>query len=101
MTESEFYEIKNRAAKAYDGSGWRQAMGDVGKLCASVDVLREELGKVAKERDTSDFQIREALVGLELLERNCPCGARPESLDTHPHVTNCLVEAILRKLRGG
>lgn len=25
------------------------------------------------------------------IERNCPCGARPESPNTHPHVTACPV----------
>ncbi len=29
------------------------------------------------------------------LEQSCPCGARPESLKTHPHVTGCLVAAAL------
>ncbi len=30
------------------------------------------------------------------IERHCPCGARPESLDTHPHVGDCPVEAAIR-----
>lgn len=29
------------------------------------------------------------------IERHCPCGARPESLKTHPHVTGCPVQRAL------
>lgn len=30
---------------------------------------------------------------LEQIERHCPCGARPESPSTHPHVGGCPVAA--------
>lgn len=33
-------------------------------------------------------QLHEALL---VAERHCPCGARPESLHTHPHVSGCLI----------
>ena len=29
---------------------------------------------------------------LGQIEMHCPCGARPESLNTHPHVSGCPVE---------
>lgn len=37
------------------------------------------------------------------VERHCPCGARPESLNTHPHVTGCPVGNALypRLIDGG
>ena len=28
------------------------------------------------------------------IEEHCPCGARPESLDTHPHVGGCPVAQL-------
>jgi len=34
---------------------------------------------------------------LELIseiENHCPCGARPESLNTHPHVPGCPVDEL-------
>ncbi len=50
--------------------------------------------------DATDY---ERLVGViqdmahELLqvEQHCPCGARPEALDTHPHVGGCPVKRAL------
>ena len=41
-----------------------------------------------------------ALELAKTVERNCPCGARPESPSTHPHVLGCEV-AILIILLGG
>lgn len=32
---------------------------------------------------------------LKDIEQHCPCGARPESLNTHPHVTGCPVSEAL------
>lgn len=37
--------------------------------------------------------MREAMLEVE---KNCPCGARPESLNTHPHVMGCPVGKVLR-----
>jgi hypothetical protein len=33
------------------------------------------------------------------IERHCPCGARPESLNTHPHVCGCPVERLLVSIK--
>lgn len=40
------------------------------------------------------------LEALKMVERHCPCGARPESPTTHPHVTGCLVGAAIQKAEG-
>ena len=32
------------------------------------------------------------------IEQNCPCGARPESPETHPHVPWCPVYRLLKML---
>lgn len=39
----------------------------------------------------------EILSDLREIERHCPCGARPESLVTHPHVIGCPVDLALEK----
>lgn len=42
----------------------------------------------------------ELLTQLLYLEKQCPCGARPESFSTHPHVGGCqlawLIDAIFK-----
>lgn len=38
------------------------------------------------------------MLALEI-ERHCPCGARPESMRTHPHVGGCPVDKLIRLLR--
>ena len=35
---------------------------------------------------------------LKEIEEHCPCGARPESLNTHSHVCGCPVELALRMM---
>jgi len=40
---------------------------------------------------------RELAAALVEAERHCPCGARPESPVTHPHVSGCRVAAVLAK----
>lgn len=67
-----------------------------GKTCKDVAELVTLLE--AENKDLNE-RVQLAIVGLELLERNCPCGARPETPDTHPHVTNCLVDVTLQKIR--
>lgn len=37
-------------------------------------------------------------VALREVERTCPCGARPESPSTHPHVTSCPVGFALHPI---
>lgn len=61
---------------------------------AQIDML--DLGRqlrAAKERAT---HLQEALLDAQVqlrywwhAEKRCPCGARPESPQTHPHVSGC------------
>jgi len=57
--------------------------------------LREEVNIYyeADRRNRDEIALlRRALV---IVERTCPCGARPESLNTHPHVGGCVVGEML------
>lgn len=36
---------------------------------------------------------------IDEIEMHCPCGARPESLNTHPHVGGCPVAELKRLLK--
>lgn len=47
---------------------------------------------VIAEHEATIARLREALFEIE---RHCPCGARPESLATHPHVSPCPVAKAL------
>lgn len=51
---------------------------------AEIKTLREQLADC-------EAALREAREALLFAERHCPCGARPESLGTHPHVIGCLI----------
>ncbi len=72
--------------------------------CKECEVIAETIhfAKPVLEDRVSELErrIQEALVGLRLLEQTCPCGARPESPNTHPHVTNCLLDVVIRRLQG-
>ena len=37
---------------------------------------------------------------INQIETSCPCGARPESLGTHPHVSGCPVVELKSLLYG-
>jgi len=45
------------------------------------------------EHDTWQRRMRQLLAEIEL---HCPCGARPESIHTHPHVIGCPVDEAIR-----
>ena len=60
--------------------------------CQLCESLSRDL-QAAKEA------LRAAEDALRFAERFCPCGARPESPDTHPHVPGCLVDQALRLAR--
>lgn len=66
---------------------------------ADADVLlREDRNKMrAAEADLTALRASgQALVEQLLqIERHCPCGARPESPHTHPHVGGCPVSEAL------
>ena len=40
----------------------------------------------------------ELLPQLLYVENQCPCGARPESLQTHPHVSGCGIDYLIRQI---
>lgn len=40
------------------------------------------------------------LAALKRVAHSCPCGARGESLHTHPHVIGCEIEAAIAKAEG-
>ena len=40
----------------------------------------------------------ELLSQLLYVEKQCPCGARPESLNTHPHVSGCGINYLIRQI---
>jgi len=71
-------------------------------LRASAKRLR--LG-VSGERNAELLEQIEATLSvvddaLQLAARHCPCGARPESPLTHPHVPGCKIAAALTVLAG-
>jgi len=49
----------------------------------------------AATRIKAEQEIERLLGALREVERHCPCGARPETLNSHPHVGGCPVGAAL------
>lgn len=47
-----------------------------------------------------DDTAADLLAALKEVERHCPCGARPESPRTHPHVDGCPVGEAIAKAEG-
>jgi len=41
---------------------------------------------------------KQVLELLKEIEQHCPCGARPETPNTHPHVSGCPVSKAIRLL---
>lgn len=77
----------------------------VTKPDGSPNLLAEQVGaaesyRVAAihanhKRDEAEARADRLAEALRWAERHCPCGARPESPDTHPHLPGCLVGAAL------
>lgn len=77
--------------------------------CLDIEVLRKDACEMldgletidhrwldAEQRlTTTEQQLAEARQALQFAERFCPCGARPESLNTHPHTPGCLIAKAL------
>lgn len=68
--------------------GWRNLADSWAR---QNDKLREWMASRSEHRAEA-VRLREALLEVE---RTCPCGARPESPNTHPHVTGCPVGRAL------
>ncbi len=51
-----------------------------------------------REREALRKALAQAREAVQEVEIHCPCGARPESLDTHPHVGGCPVAKALAAL---
>ncbi len=66
---------------------------------APTPVGAEEVDPVLDVWKRNAAELRERLgryrEALQEVERHCPCGARPEALNTHPHVTSCPVARAL------
>lgn len=56
-----------------------------------AEILRREVALPSFEMNT----VRKLLLQIE---QHCPCGARPETIQTHPHVIECPVAEALRHL---
>lgn len=65
------------------------------ELCDEVAGQRLAARSVAAELERLTMIIQDMAHELLAVENHCPCGARPESLDTHPHVTGCPVAKAL------
>jgi hypothetical protein len=86
-----------------DEADGRRHRTEFGKL-GDPDLLREAAGALrtcadlAAERDALRAALRQARTALLEVEQQCPCGARPESLTTHPHASSCAVARALSAL---
>jgi hypothetical protein len=63
-------------------------------LCGKIEELKGQL-------DAANLQVRDALFALGRFEvQGCPCGARPETPNTHPHVIGCHIAEAISVLEG-
>jgi len=68
------------------------------EMTANVMGLSEERDEQAAELMSLRARVQQLEQALREVERNCPCGARPECLDRYPHVISCPVAAALSLL---
>jgi hypothetical protein len=64
----------------------------------ALKALQDEVVALRAQLAAAQAALREALTNLREVERHCPCGARPESPSTHPHVGGCPVYQAIRAL---
>jgi len=64
------------------------------------DAVMADTRRQLRRLDIVESQVRATLAKLLRVERHCPCGARPESPVTHPHVPGCELAAAIDSLRG-
>ena len=60
--------------------------------------FKEDKVEVPHDLILSPEQQIELLSQLLYVERQCPCGARPEALHTHPHVGGCGIDFLIRQI---
>jgi hypothetical protein len=71
-------------------------------LASKADTAERRLAEVEKELQDAESDIDtlaqhniQLQSAVRFAERHCPCGARPESPDTHPHIPGCLIAEAL------
>lgn len=73
-------------------------------IATATAELREQLAAAERRARESQYKMFDAYTQLEYLwsqNRGCPCGARPESPNTHPHVTGCPTAAAIAAMKVG
>jgi len=56
---------------------------------------RQDVDRLESEVERLSTIIQDMAHELVQIENHCPCGARPESIETHPHVIGCPVAKAL------
>jgi len=73
----------------------------INAACSRVITAAKQQPAPAAEQEINYRLLHQEATGLlsdlKEIEVHCPCGARPESLDTHSHVLGCPVEQALRR----
>lgn len=64
----------------------------IGNIYAHEIALLERVERVLVKQLNFDIELVEQ---LKYVARSCPCGARSESLDTHPHMPGCPIAAVV------
>lgn len=67
---------------------------EIARLHTAIDILSARA--VRGEAQPLPAALNQIVGYLREIEQHCPCGARPESPTTHPHVGGCPVDAALR-----
>ena len=92
MTPEALSEEERRRVEAL--SEWVAAKDDA----SAVIHLLAIIDRLVADWEALVEAVRVAREALEKVAEFCPCGARPEALDTHPHVGSCPVGAALAAL---
>ena len=112
-------QIAAKVLGASYGDGWNQnsdnysfmahARTDIPFLTKLVRQQAQELEQsrlVVRQQSTICLRagliaeaLQDSLQQLAYIKRACPCGARPETPDTHPHVGGCGIEKLLTLAR--
>lgn len=98
--------VSSELVDGYDATFWhgsymmlRDAVVEHLEDCIHDDDIAEEAICI-EAIATAGGRLRELLAALKHAENHCPCGARPESPHTHPHVGMCPIGNALAKAEG-